>query len=135
MGYKDPAEQRAYLRAWMAARRAEWFAGRVCAKCGSAERLELDHVDPAQKVNHRVWSWAKDRREAELAKCQALCFRCHSEKNKAARRAWLLAKNLPTHGTLTAYRNGCRCDSCRTAKQRAKRLESWHGQASAAGVS
>lgn len=80
MPYKDPARQREYMRQWTERRRAEWFAGKSCAECGSTEDLELDHVDPARKVSHRVWSWAKERREAELAKCRALCGICHAKK-------------------------------------------------------
>lgn len=36
-----------------------------------------------QKINHRVWSWAEARREAELAKCQILCHDCHVAKGQA----------------------------------------------------
>ncbi len=61
-----------------------YFDGKACAKCGDADRkLTLDHIDPAQKVTHKVWSWAAARREAELAKCQPLCAACHVEKSRA----------------------------------------------------
>lgn len=83
MPYKDPEARREYARKWMAARRAEWFDGKVCVDCGTTERLELDHVDPATKIHHCVWSWAKARREAELAKCVARCHDCHLAKSIA----------------------------------------------------
>ncbi|MEM1416560.1 MAG: HNH endonuclease [Myxococcota bacterium] len=66
----------------MADRRARFFAGKSCVKCGSVERLELDHIDPAQKVTHSIWSWSQARREAEIAKCQVLCRRCHKRKTR-----------------------------------------------------
>ena len=81
MGYKDPGRRRTYAAAWTARRRADWFAGKTCAQCGSSENLQLDHIDPATKVSHRIWSWAEPRRVAELAKCQPLCATCHTHKS------------------------------------------------------
>ncbi|MEO0322971.1 MAG: hypothetical protein AAF447_08435 [Myxococcota bacterium] len=66
----------------MAKRRAAFFAGKACVTCGATERLELDHIDPAQKVHHCVWSWSEKRRAAEVAKCQVLCRRCHKRKTR-----------------------------------------------------
>ncbi len=82
MPYKDPEYQRTWQREWMARRRAEWFAGKACAHCGSIEDLQLDHIDAKDKVAHSVWSWSQVRREAELAKCQVLCEPCHKAKTK-----------------------------------------------------
>jgi hypothetical protein len=66
----------------MARRRAEWFdVNNRCVDCGSPENLELDHVDQSEKVSHKVWSWAKERREAELAKCVPRCVGCHKKKS------------------------------------------------------
>jgi 5-methylcytosine-specific restriction endonuclease McrA len=83
--YKDPATrrkyQREYQRRWWAERRAAWFAGKSCAECGNTEDLELDHIDPALKVSSVIWSWTAGRREAELAKCRALCRDCHKKKS------------------------------------------------------
>lgn len=81
MPYKDPAIQRAYMRQWIADRRAAFFAGKVCAECGNTKNLELDHEDPSVKITHRIWSWAEARREAELAKCRPLCKDCHDIKS------------------------------------------------------
>jgi hypothetical protein len=80
MPYSDPAAQREYQRQWCANRRAEWMAGKSCADCGSTTDLEVDHVDPSQKVSHRVWSWSRARRDAELAKCVVRCQPCHQRK-------------------------------------------------------
>ena len=54
---KRKAYLRDYQRQWVARRRAEFFAGKACVRCGSQERLELDHIDPKLKVAHQIWSW------------------------------------------------------------------------------
>jgi len=59
-------------------------AGQSCAHCGSGEHLEFHHEDPAQKVSHRVTSWAPARQRAELAKCMVLCHRCHVAEGRRA---------------------------------------------------
>lgn len=82
MGYKDKEEQAEYQRKWIARRRSEFLDGKSCVECGSDSNLEIDHVDPNAKVAHRVWSWAKERRDRELRKCQILCHDCHVEKTK-----------------------------------------------------
>jgi hypothetical protein len=97
---------RAYDRIRLKKRRAEWFAANgPCVKCGGSKRLELDHIDPKSKVNHSVWSWKKQRRDAELSKCQVLCFLCHRLKTNEDR-GW------KTHGEVR-YQMGCRCSECR----------------------
>lgn len=80
MGYKDREQQRAYQREWMARRRAAWFEGKACVDCGATDELEVDHVDPSSKVDHKVWSWSASRREAELSKCEVRCRSCHQMK-------------------------------------------------------
>lgn len=118
MPYADPARQREYRRQWIADRRAAWFAENgPCVQCGSAEQLELDHVDPGVKVTHLIWSWSKARRLAELAKCQVLCHDCHLQKTVEQSHAqW--RGNTQEHsgtggrGTTTGYRRGCRCVDC-----------------------
>lgn len=82
----------------------------------SSEKLELDHIDPSTRVSHAVWSWAKNRREEELAKCQVLCHDCHVKKtNKETYKP-------RKHGTVTKYhKDKCRCDLCKAAATKAKR--------------
>jgi 5-methylcytosine-specific restriction endonuclease McrA len=111
MPYKDWEKQKAYQRERAARLRAEWIAANgPCARCGSDEDPEVDHVDPSTKVTHVVWTWSRVRREAELAKCQVLCRRCHVEKTTAQREPrW-------QHG-LTGYRYGCKCEVCRQANR------------------
>ena len=36
-------------------------------------------------MSHRIWSWTDARREAELAKCRALCYDCHLAKSAGER--------------------------------------------------
>lgn len=74
---------REYQRRWMAKRRAEFFAGKSCARCGSTRDLELDHIDWRSKWTHNIWSFRKIKRESELSKCQVLCRSCHKIKSGA----------------------------------------------------
>jgi hypothetical protein len=93
--------------------------GGKCVKCGSVERLEFDHINPATKIEHRIWSWSKPRLEAELAKCQLLCQSCHIEKTKAefVYTESMRPVRLPIpHGTWAGYAHyKCRCHECRSA--------------------
>lgn len=75
-------DNRTYQRERQARLRAEWFAGKQCYRCGSTEKLQLDHRDPGLKVGHSIWSWSRQRREEELAKCQVLCDPCHRWKSR-----------------------------------------------------
>jgi hypothetical protein len=84
MAYSNPALQSKYQADWVRRRREAWLAANgPCRRCGSSERLEVDHVDPTAKTSHRIWSWSAERREAELRKCQVLCRACHKEKTRA----------------------------------------------------
>lgn len=115
MPYKDHAVQKAWQLEWMRKRREEWF--RIhgpCKFCQSWIDLNLHHRDPGQKVNHRVWSWSKDRRETELSKCDVLCERCHQRLHGNER--------IVDHGN-HGYRRGCRCDICRAWKSAALKRE------------
>lgn len=122
MPYADKARQREYQRLWVARNRADWIlAHGPCTACGSWNSLEVDHIDPSQKVNHRIWSWSPQRREAELAKCRVLCRKCHEERHAVERRP-------ATHGSLTMYKNHqCRCTECRSANARQVRLQRERG--------
>lgn len=102
-------------RAWqkIKKRKDDWFAENgPCAECGSSDRLELDHIEPEDKVSHRVWSWAEERLLAELAKCQVLCYDCHKKKTIRQR------DEAIQHGSVTMYKKyRCRCELCREAKR------------------
>jgi hypothetical protein len=115
MPYQDPVAQREYQRQWVASRRAAWFAGKTCSWCGSSERLELHHADPAKKVSHAIWSWGENRRLNEIGKCIVLCRPCHEKGHAEARRVEAELRN--PCGTYASYKRGCRCDSCRAANR------------------
>lgn len=77
-------DKKKYQREWVRKRRNDWFTLKgACAHCGSLDRLCLDHVDPSTKITHLVWSRSKEFRDAELAKCQVLCLKCHIKKTSA----------------------------------------------------
>ena len=118
--------QNEYQRQWIARRRADYFTGKSCSKCGSTENLELDHIDPEGKVDHRIWSWSAVRRDEELAKCQVLCQACHEAKTAEENRC---RNGGLEHGGPKMYKLGCRCAPCKTnwnakkAANRARRKE------------
>lgn len=92
-------------------RKNEWFAANGPCSCGSWDSLELHHVDPKTKIGHNVWSWAEERRNAELAKCVAKCRKCHTDLHAAMRQK---------HG-IGGWKRGCRCENCLEAKRVEKR--------------
>jgi hypothetical protein len=109
--YKDKEKlkeyQRCYQRERQAKRRAVFFKDKECVKCGSKERLELDHINPAEKESHNIWSWSQERCDKELAKCQVLCHDCHLVKTQHDK-----SQPLYECGTVNQYRRGCRCEAC-----------------------
>lgn len=82
-GRRNPAKRREYnrnyTREYKRRRREEYLGGAVCLWCGSTDDIELHHVDPETKIDHRIWTWSRDRLEAELAKCITLCQKCHQD--------------------------------------------------------
>jgi 5-methylcytosine-specific restriction endonuclease McrA len=118
VGYKNKNQQREYQRQWIAKNRAKWISENgPCKKCGSSEKLEVDHRDPSSKINHNVWSWSEERRAVELKKCWVLCHKCHSQKTADER-------GRAEHGTNSKYTgpSKCRCNECRTAHAKVNAL-------------
>lgn len=109
------AYQREYQKQRYHRRKQEWLQrlGGKCVKCGSEQDLEIDHIDPATKSFNLTASGTHSEVKitAELAKCQALCKPCHTEKS-VLESGKTLARG--THGTLSAYRY-CKCAECREA--------------------
>ena len=128
---------REYMREYMKERyqqrreQAVEVLGGACAKCGSTEDMEVDHIDPAKKEMDfaRMTMVSEERFLEELKKCQLLCDRCHNTKT-AKSRGFKMARG--THGTLSSYRY-CKCDECKEAKRkhnreyRLKRKQTLHG--------
>ena len=110
MPMATPEEQRAYQREWIRQRRSAWIdANGPCARCGSGDRLEVDHIDRTTKTYNpkQIWSLSRAKRDAELAKCQVLCRNCHEIKSMAE-----LGNVYRGHGTETMYNKGCKCREC-----------------------
>lgn len=116
---KDKTAYNEYMKDYMAERyrkrRAHYLEvlGGKCAICGSDHGLEIDHKIAADKsfdVGKALASMATAKLEAELTKCQLLCYDCHQKKsiNDAGNRRW-------KHGTLSGYR-WCKCPQCKEAK-------------------
>ena len=108
MPYRNKEKKKEYQRNRYKKIRQEWIKNNgPCKKCKSQHNLEVDHIDPSNKISHRIWSWSENRRNAELAKCQVLCKKCHANKS--------LTENggKSKHGTANARRNGCSCELCK----------------------
>lgn len=77
--------------------RSEWIeVNGPCAECGSRDRLEVDHVDPRQKVSHSIWSWEPVKRAAELSKCRVLCRVCHKRKTALYQSEAFTGRSVPS---------------------------------------
>lgn len=101
-----------YMRQRYHARRAAAIAelGGRCVRCGSTEKLELDHIDRATKsldLGHS-WSVSETRYRAELAKCQVLCRNCHKAKTSSEMGV--------EHGGGASGKRNCSCAPCRARK-------------------
>jgi hypothetical protein len=107
MGYKDKEKQKEFTRLWIQKRRNDFFKDKICALCGSTEKLVLHHTNPKKKESHNIWSWTQKRREAELKKCEVWCKKCHNEYHGKAK--W---KPI-SHGKAGGYDRGCRCIECK----------------------
>lgn len=84
MPYKDRETQRRYERERLARIRAAWLAAHgPCVRCGSTVDLEVDHVDPSQKLDHRLWSWQD--RDARPSWPSAKSFACCATATRRAK--------------------------------------------------
>lgn len=124
---KDPEKQRAYRRQYDLARyyrrRAEAISqlGGKCVKCGTASQLEFDHIDPETKsFDLANFSVSEKRFQEELSKCQLLCRTCHALKT-----VYDLGKQPKRCGTYYSYRQGCRCNECKSAEK--EQRKKWRG--------
>ena len=119
-------KKRTYQASWLKARRAAWIEsqGGKCVICESTERLEIDHIDKAEKKVPvaALWSRSELVRKSELEKCQVLCYDCHKEKT-------IREATTAKCGQIGMYNKGCRCDLCtatnreRVRRNRAKRKQ------------
>lgn len=124
--------QREYQRLWMKRRRRSWFRGRVCAKCGSNRKLQLDHRDPRTKVTHCIWSWARWKFLVEVRKCQVLCKKCHLLKTREDYLKFVTHcprghKYVEKNTHIRARSNGWSCRVCRTCDREYRRARRARG--------
>lgn len=104
--------QRPYQRKWLKERKEKYkpILG-TCMFCGTAENIEMHHIDPKKKESHKIWSWSKERLLDELKQCVGMCHACHKKFHD------LLQRKPLVHGTLHGYHKyGCRCDACKKAR-------------------
>jgi hypothetical protein len=94
----DRFERKAYMHAYNKRRREEhlrralaMMGEQKCAQCDATDNLEFDHIDPSTKKfaigNQLGRSWRHV--EAEVRKCQLLCYACHKQKSAAESSAWV----------------------------------------------
>lgn len=112
---KHRAYMKNYQRQWIKRRRAQWIEENgPCKVCGSWENPEIDHINPEEKELKisTLWSYKKEFRDKELAKCQVLCKSCHFKKtNKEAKEFG--------HGTPIKYAT-CSCVVCNQMRKKDK---------------
>jgi len=102
-------------------RRTDWIERNgPCVRCGSSDRLEIDHINREEKLYgaDRLWGLSPTNPKvvSELAKCQVLCRSCHIEKSIEEGSFSLGRGNgkVAVHGTESMYSNQkCRCKECR----------------------
>jgi len=126
--YSDPVLQRQYQNEWLKKRRRDWLAENgPCVDCGSWAELEVDHLDPAVKVTHRVWSWSSEKRKAELAKCVVRCEPCHSLRTSSQMRTRICInghdKDVVGRDSYGLPSGTGYCAECRRERHRRERLE------------
>lgn len=87
MPWKNAQDRNRYFRERYKERmtRAHKILGGVCCKCGSTDRLEIDHIDPNKKVlgSNGLAMASEERFLRELEKCQLLCKPCHIKKTSS----------------------------------------------------
>ena len=81
-------------------RTADWvysIKGEHCCKCGSKEKLEWDHINPALIGKSRGFkTMTINKLKEEIDNLQVLCKKCHLKKSKAEQlAAWNLFISLP----------------------------------------
>ena len=105
-----------YHRAYYHKRRARIheYLGGVCAVCGTTENLEVDHLDPKEKIFNIAHRLSVKNIKDELAKCQLLCKQCHAKKTAKENEGW-------THGTIYGWmKKKCTCEICHSSRR------AWH---------
>ena len=119
MPYRNPEALREYQRRWVAERRAAALEGKACARCGDTDGpFDFHHVDPAEKVTHKVWSLSAAKRAAELAKCIVLCRSCHIDHHAVRLERCKRGHTLDEANVYTKPDGRRECRTCKAWRQR-----------------
>lgn len=95
-------------------KRLKELLGGKCAKCGSKQNLEFDHLSPEDKEFKisKYIDLSDDNLVLEVKKCQLLCKKCHHQKTLDKQEY----NPVAPHGTILRYkRDKCRCNKCKQA--------------------
>lgn len=121
----SPERNKEYLKERYEKQRADMIRilGGRCVVCGSADNLEIDHIEPSAKSFPVSKLWSKKDFNSivmeELKKCQLLCHEHHLGKTIEHSKSTVRRSE---HGTLSRYqRYKCRCDLCCEAQRMYKR--------------
>lgn len=88
------------------------YLGGKCARCGSTESLEVDHIDKTQKTREVSRHLSMKHNRDEFDKCQLLCVTCHRAKTGSENRG------LRAHGTYAGwFKHKCPCDLCQAHRR------------------
>ena len=120
MSISDKDKYNEYMRTYQInrynTRRAEFieYLGGACARCGTSENLEFDHIDRTKKsfnISKVLVRMNYEKLREEVDKCQLLCTDCHIEKSREA-------KDLGNvdHGGGTTGKRNCKCEPCKAKK-------------------
>lgn len=87
MPYRSPEEQRQYQRIWIQRRRAKWFEGKSCERCGEDNYDRLAVESQIGERLPKLWSRSVLKREKILTKHNAIvvCRRCLTLDERDAR--------------------------------------------------
>ena len=58
MPYANVDDRRKNQRELRRKRRQEFFVDKSCSHCGTKDRLQLHHIDPATKIESWIWHWS-----------------------------------------------------------------------------
>lgn len=87
------------------------YLGGRCAECGTADNLEVDHIDKTQKQFNISSKLSVKNNKEELDRCQLLCKTHHREKTAIENSGF-------THGTVYGWMKAkCACSDCLTHKR------------------
>lgn len=88
------------------------YLGGLCARCGTSQDLEFDHINPEEKLFDISAKCTLATSKDEIDKCQLLCKSCHLKKT-------VDEKETFTHGTQYGFQKiKCNCQLCWDAKKK-----------------